>query len=120
MEKLRDEHDETANLGILKGDSVIYLDIAESKRGVRLAANRGDRDLVHSTALGKAVAVHLPEERVRGMLQRTGLPPPTPNQAEPSGRSPGRVAVAMEACGRHVGSRLAHRPIGSTVATLRP
>lgn len=79
LEKLRDEHDETANLGILEGNSIIYLDIVESKRSVRLAANRGDRDPLHSTALGKAIAAHLPEERVREMLGQTDMRARTAN-----------------------------------------
>lgn len=77
LEKIRDSLGETSNLGILDGDSVIYLEIVESRRGVRLAAHSGDRDPIHSTALGKAIAAHLPESRVRELLSRTGLPPRT-------------------------------------------
>lgn len=73
LEKLRDEFDETTNLGILDGDSVIYLDIIESRRGVRLAATRGSHDPLHSTALGKAIAAHLPESRVREILRQRGM-----------------------------------------------
>ena len=79
LEKLRDEYDETVNLGILDGDSVIYLDIVESRRAVRLAVSRGDRDLVHSTALGKAISSHLPEDTVRQILKRSGMPQRTSN-----------------------------------------
>jgi IclR family transcriptional regulator, acetate operon repressor len=79
LEKLRDEHTETVNLGILDGDAVIYLDIVESRRAVRLAVNRGDREYLHSTALGKAVAATLPEARVREILDRTGMPRHTAN-----------------------------------------
>lgn len=79
LEALRDRLGETINLGILDGDSVIYLDIAESRRTVRLAASTGDRDPIHSTALGKAIAAHLPEERVRDILERSGMPVLTAN-----------------------------------------
>jgi IclR family acetate operon transcriptional repressor len=79
LERLRDRFDETVNLGILSGDNVIYLDIVESPRTVRLAARVGDRDLVHSTALGKAIAAAIPEAEVRALLQRTGLPRRTAN-----------------------------------------
>lgn len=44
LERLRDELGETLNLGVLDGDSAIYPDIVESRRGVRLAARRGARD----------------------------------------------------------------------------
>lgn len=79
LERLRDEFDETTNLGILDGDSVIYLDIIESRRGVRLAATRDSRDPLHSTALGKAMAAHLPESRVREILRQRGMERRTAN-----------------------------------------
>lgn len=79
LERLRDEFDETTNLGILDGDSVIYLEIIESRRGVRLAATRGSRDPLHSTALGKAMAAHLPESRVREILKQRGMERRTAN-----------------------------------------
>lgn len=79
LELLRDEFGETANLGLLDGDHVIYIDIVESRRGVRLAATRGDRVPIHCTALGKAIAAQLPEDRVRDLLKETGLEPQTQN-----------------------------------------
>ena len=81
LERLRDRFDETVNLGTLSGDNVVYLDIVESPRTVRLAARIGDRDMVHSTALGKAIAAGLPENQLRSLLQRTGLPRRTANTA---------------------------------------
>ncbi|WP_425440494.1 IclR family transcriptional regulator [Prauserella shujinwangii] len=73
LENLRDEFEETTNLGLLDGDHVIFVDIVESRHKVRLAASRGDRDPLHSTALGKAIAAQLPEARVRDLLERTGM-----------------------------------------------
>jgi len=79
LERLRDEFGETVNLGVLDGDSAIYLEIVESRRTVRLAAKRGDRDPLHATALGKAIAAYLPEERVRELLITSGMPARTIN-----------------------------------------
>lgn len=79
LERLRDRFDETVNFGMLSGDNVVYLDILESPRAVRLAARVGDQDLVHSTALGKAIAAELPVDEVRALLKRTGLPRRTAN-----------------------------------------
>lgn len=79
LERLRDRFGETINLGVLDGDAIVYLDIVESRRSVRLAANPGDRDPLHSTALGKAVAAHLPEARVRAILTDQGMESRTPN-----------------------------------------
>lgn len=79
LERLRDRFDETVNLGMQSGDNIVYLDICESPRAVRLAARVGDQDMVHSTALGKAITAELPEEEVRALLKRTGLPRRTAN-----------------------------------------
>jgi IclR family acetate operon transcriptional repressor len=74
LEQLRNKFEETVNLGMLDGNRVTYLDIVESLRSVRLAARPGDRDWVHSTALGKAIASRLPVERVRDILATEGMP----------------------------------------------
>jgi IclR family transcriptional regulator, acetate operon repressor len=79
LEKLRDELGETTNLGVLDGNSVIYVDIVESRKSVRLAASRGGHDALHSTSLGKAIAAHLEEDRVRELLAQAGMPQWTPN-----------------------------------------
>lgn len=75
---LRDEFDETMNLGLLDGAGVVYLDIVETPRTVRLAARLGDRDPLHSTALGKALASLLDEDEVRALLADESLPARTP------------------------------------------
>jgi IclR family acetate operon transcriptional repressor len=79
LEKLRDDLGETTNLGVLDGNSVIYVDIVESRKSVRLAASRGSHDALHSTSLGKAIAAHLDEDRVRELLTHAGMPQRTPN-----------------------------------------
>jgi IclR family acetate operon transcriptional repressor len=77
LTQLRDELGETVNLGVLDGDSAVYLDIVESRRGVRLAVTLGVRDPIHSTALGKAIAADLPEAHVAEILARAGMAPLT-------------------------------------------
>lgn len=74
LERLRDEFDETTHLGILDGDRVIYVDIVPSRNRIRLASARGERDPLHSTALGKAVSSRLAQPRVRDLLERAGMP----------------------------------------------
>jgi IclR family acetate operon transcriptional repressor len=78
LEKLRDRFQETLNLGVLTGNRVTYLEILESPKSMRLAARRGDRDHIHSTALGKAIAAYLPKQRVRAILAAEGMPKLTP------------------------------------------
>jgi IclR family acetate operon transcriptional repressor len=73
LEVLRDEFEETVNLGLLSGNRVSYIEILESPKAMRLAARKGDRDPIHSTALGKAIAAHLDPERVRAILDVEGM-----------------------------------------------
>jgi IclR family transcriptional regulator, acetate operon repressor len=74
LELLAKSAGETVNLGILSGSRVSYADIVESSRQVRLAAKVGDRDRIHSTALGKAIASQLSEDAVRHLLRVEGMP----------------------------------------------
>ena len=63
MRELRDRFNETVNLGVLDGREIVYLDMVESRRSLRMQAQLGGRDPVHSTALGKAMLAFMPEER---------------------------------------------------------
>lgn len=74
MQQLSQETGETVNLGILRGTRVSYVEIVESQRQVRLAAKAGDRDFIHCTGLGKAIASRLSDEDVRRVLDVEGLP----------------------------------------------
>ncbi|NDL58434.1 helix-turn-helix domain-containing protein [Phytoactinopolyspora sp. XMNu-373] len=75
---LRDQFEETVNLGILDGYRVSYVEIIESPHTVRLAAREGDRDQLHCTALGKAIATTLDDDRVTMILEAEGMPQRTP------------------------------------------
>lgn len=63
MRELRDHFNETVNLAVLDGREIVYLDMVESRRSLRMQAQLGGRDPVHTTALGKAMLAFLPEER---------------------------------------------------------
>ena len=73
LEALRNRFGETINLGVLDGRRVAYLEIVESPKAMRFAARRGDRDPIHSTALGKAIASHLSEGQVRQIIVSEGM-----------------------------------------------
>ena len=73
MEELRDRLGETINLGVLDGNRISYLEILESNKAVRLAARRGDRDPIHSTALGKAIASRISPDAVAAILTAEGM-----------------------------------------------
>jgi IclR family acetate operon transcriptional repressor len=74
LERLRDKLEETTNLGLLDGTSVVHSVVCESPQMMRLAARVGERGYVHATALGKAMAAVLPEERVRSLIAVSGMP----------------------------------------------
>jgi IclR family transcriptional regulator, acetate operon repressor len=79
LEELRDRFEETIALGVLEGHQVMFLDLVESPRAVRVAAHRGDRYPLHSSAVGKAIAATLPEHRLRSVLAAEGMPRQTEN-----------------------------------------
>ena len=73
LEELCDRLEETVVLGVLEGHQVMFLDLVESPRTVRVASRRGDRYPLHSSAVGKAIAATLPEHRVRTILAAEGM-----------------------------------------------
>lgn len=73
MRTLLVRYSETVNLGSLDGGEVTYLDVAQSPSAVRLAAFPGDRNPVHSTALGKAMLAFLPDSQIRTILGQSPL-----------------------------------------------
>lgn len=77
LERLRDELRETVNLGVLEGTYVVHELVLESPEMMRLAARPGERGLIHCTALGKALSATLPIERVKTIIDTTGLPAAT-------------------------------------------
>ena len=74
LEALRDRFQETSNLAVLDGTRIAYLQIVESEKAMRLAARTGDRDPIHSTALGKATTAQMPEPEVLDILRTEGMP----------------------------------------------
>lgn len=66
LEGLQRRFNETVNLGVPDGAEIVYVDMVESDRALRMTARLGGRDPLHSTSLGKAVLAFLPEgERER-------------------------------------------------------
>ncbi|HUG09024.1 MAG TPA: IclR family transcriptional regulator [Acidimicrobiia bacterium] len=74
MEELRDRFGETVNLAVLDDTRIIYLEIVESRRSMRWVVAKGDREHLHSTALGKAVAIVLDDEEISSILKAEGMP----------------------------------------------
>jgi DNA-binding IclR family transcriptional regulator len=74
MRELRNRFNETVNLGMLDDTEVVYLEMVESRRSLRMHARLGGRDPVYSTALGKAMLAFLPEEQWRNHLPAQLVP----------------------------------------------
>jgi IclR family acetate operon transcriptional repressor len=76
---LVDELGESANLAMLDGDQIVYVAQVPSRHSMRMFTEVGRRVLPHCTAVGKAILAGLPEDQVRDLLHRTGMPQHTEN-----------------------------------------
>lgn len=63
---------ETVNLGVLRGGRVEYLLVLESRHPLRRVVKPGATDPFHTTALGRAIAAHLPEAQREALLRSLG------------------------------------------------
>lgn len=74
---LADETGELANLLVEEQGQGIYLYREVGDEAVRVDSYTGQRVHLHNTALGKAVLAHLPEQRVRDIIDERGMPQTT-------------------------------------------
>ncbi|GAB2518892.1 IclR family transcriptional regulator [Paramicrobacterium agarici] len=77
LASLVSELGESANMAVLDGDMVVYIAQVQSKHSMRMFTEVGRRAHTHDTGVGKAMLAQLPEERVRGIVERAGMPTPT-------------------------------------------
>ena len=78
LSELATEIGETANMAVLEGDVVVYVAQAPSAHSMRMFTEVGRRVGAHCTGVGKAILAQLPDEQVRELLRRTGMPARTP------------------------------------------
>lgn len=74
LEALRDQTEETVILGKLHGQSVLYLEVFESRQAIRYSARQGDRKPLHSSSIGKAMLGTFKESDLRVALEQLPLP----------------------------------------------
>lgn len=79
LSDLVDELGESANLAMLDGDQIVYVAQVPSRHSMRMFTEVGRRVLPHCTAVGKAILADFPDEQVRDLLRRTGMPQHTDN-----------------------------------------
>jgi IclR family transcriptional regulator, acetate operon repressor len=70
---------ETANMAVLENDMAVYVAQVPSPHAMRMFTEVGRRVYTHSTGVGKALLMQLPNEAVLALLGRTGMPASTPN-----------------------------------------
>ncbi|WP_192808349.1 IclR family transcriptional regulator [Oceanicola granulosus] len=73
MRVLHRRFNETVNLGVLDGIFVYYIAAIEAQRALSWYVPAGTRDMFHSTALGRAIVAHLPEEQRDALVTRGAL-----------------------------------------------
>ena len=78
LEKLAHQVGATANLGILDGASVVYLDCVVPASGISLYVPPGTEVPVYATALGKVLLAGLPETELDQLLSELQIEALTP------------------------------------------
>lgn len=74
MESLLLEFNETVNFAMIKGDSVVIIDVLESRRGVKKANVVGQHDPWHASALGKCLLASMSDAEWRNIVGTAPLP----------------------------------------------
>ncbi len=74
LAKLVELTGETANLAMMEGDLVVYVAQVPSRHSMRMFTEIGRRVLPHCTGVGKALLAQRPNEEVRRIVERTGMP----------------------------------------------
>jgi IclR family acetate operon transcriptional repressor len=69
MRQLHEKFNETVNLAVLDNQEVLYIEMLESSRSIRMAEGIGYRSPIHATALGKVIAAYLPEVELKPILK---------------------------------------------------
>lgn len=73
MRTLMDETGETANLGILDSDHVVFIGQVETHNPIRAFHRPGSQGPMHASGIGKALLAGMPQTSVEALLRRTGL-----------------------------------------------
>ncbi len=74
MVALRDEFNETVNLGVLAGGEVIHIEVVPSTHPVKMAVQVGEKTYCHCSGLGKVLLAWSDPEVVAEATRERGLP----------------------------------------------
>lgn len=78
LAKLRERWNETVNLGIIEGHHVVYIEVVHSTATVRVMSWIGQRNVLTTTALGRAFLSRIPDVEVQQLVR---LLPDAPKSA---------------------------------------
>jgi DNA-binding IclR family transcriptional regulator len=73
LQRLHRLSEDTVNLAKWDEGQVVYIEVLPSPRPLRFVEAPGSLAPLHATALGKAIAAHLPEADVADLLRRAGM-----------------------------------------------
>jgi DNA-binding IclR family transcriptional regulator len=82
LRDLAERTKETVHMVFLDRGEIVYIDKVEldhNPSGLRMASRVGLRNPAHSSAVGKVLLSHLPEEELNGLIKEKGLPKRTEN-----------------------------------------
>lgn len=79
LQRLHLLSEDTVNLAKWDDGQIVYLDVLPSPRPLRFVEMPGSLAPLHATALGKAIAAHLPDSVVVDLLRQAGMRRFTPN-----------------------------------------
>ena len=78
LRRLHEKTAETVNLGVLRRNRVVYITILESSHPLRRVAEAHESDPIFSTALGRAIAAHLPDAKINHLFSTAAIEVRTP------------------------------------------
>lgn len=91
--KLRERWNETINLGIIEGHHIVYIEVIHSTATVRVMSWIGQRNVLTSTALGRALLSRIPAGELQQLLS---LLPDAPKSAAGKARLIQRIDECRE------------------------
>jgi IclR family acetate operon transcriptional repressor len=74
LRELTEQTQRTARVGVLDDGYVVAIGHVPGPGFIQVQSHLGRRELPHCSALGKAILSQLPEEEVRRIIRRAGLP----------------------------------------------
>jgi DNA-binding IclR family transcriptional regulator len=79
MNRLVQKYDDTVNLGLLSGESIIYVEILEGTYSLRMSEKIGSKAPFHASAMGKTILSFLPEAEIVRYVSKENFQIFTPN-----------------------------------------